>query len=260
MTCRPVRLLAAAAVTVSGSLWIISTVFTLPGPAVTGSILSSSVFPQNMSQKGSGANRGNTSQQEEFKVVIVGDKRCGKTSLFTVYTTGVFPEEYVPSVFDKSVVNSRYRGRHFRLHLYDTAGQEDYDRLRPLSYQNVNVVLICYDVMCPSSFDSVFTKWFPEVQHFCNGVPIILVGCKADLRKDKVLMKKLWSSGQNAVTYIQGEEARRTLGAVLYLECSAKLRENVDDLFREATKRALLETRVLEEVRERGSLCACSWL
>ncbi|KAE8292454.1 Rho-related GTP-binding protein RhoF Rho family GTPase Rif Rho in filopodia Precursor [Larimichthys crocea] len=219
-----------------------------------------------MSQKGSGANRGNTSQLEEFKVVIVGDRGCGKTSLLTVYTTGAFPEEYVPSVFDKSVVNTRYRGQHLQLHLYDTAGQEDYDRLRPLSYYNVNVVLICYDVMCPSSFDNVFIKLpqpnrvpylsvVPEVQHFCLGVPIILVGCKGDLRTDKALTKKLWASGQNVVTYIQGEEAKRKLNAVLYMECSAKYRENVDDLFRQAAKQALTATRAPDKVKERG-LCA----
>ncbi|KAG8012211.1 Rho-related GTP-binding protein RhoF [Nibea albiflora] len=177
-----------------------------------------------MSQKGSGANRGNTSQLEEFKVVIVGDRGCGKTALLTVYTTGVFPEE-------------------------------DYDRLRPLSYYNVNVVLICYDVMCPSSFDNVFVKWYPEVQHFCLGVPIILVGCKGDLRTDKVLIKKLWASGQKAVTYIQGEEAKRKLDAVLYMECSAKCRENVDDLFRQAAKQALMATRAPEKVEER---CLCA--
>ncbi|XP_018525184.2 rho-related GTP-binding protein RhoF [Lates calcarifer] len=209
-----------------------------------------------MTQKGSGASRRSTSQQEEFKVVIVGDRGCGKTSLFTVYTTGVFPEEYVPSVFDKSVAKIRYRGQQFQLHLYDTAGQEEYDRLRPLSYQNVNVVLICYNVMCPSSFDNVFVKWYPEVQHFCYGRPIILVGCKADLREDKLQMKRLWASGQNAVTFIQGEEARRKIGAVLYLECSAKYKENVDDLFRQATKQALMATREPEEASQQGSLCA----
>uniref|UniRef100_A0A4W6FS60 Ras homolog family member F, filopodia associated n=1 Tax=Lates calcarifer TaxID=8187 RepID=A0A4W6FS60_LATCA len=143
-----------------------------------------------MTQKGSGASRRSTSQQEEFKVVIVGDRGCGKTSLFTVYTTGVFPE------------------------------------------------------------------WYPEVQHFCYGRPIILVGCKADLREDKLQMKRLWASGQNAVTFIQGEEARRKIGAVLYLECSAKYKENVDDLFRQATKQALMATREPEEASQQGSLCA----
>ncbi|XP_029916180.1 rho-related GTP-binding protein RhoF-like [Myripristis murdjan] len=205
-----------------------------------------------MTQKGSGVSR----QQEEFKAVIVGDRGCGKTSLLMVYTKGVFPESHEPSVFEKSVADVRYRGRQFHLNLYDTAGQEDYDRLRPLSYQNVNVVLICYDVMCPSSFDNVFTKWYPEVQHFCPGVPILLVGCKSDLRRDKVLTKNLWASGLAPITYIQGEDARRKINAELYLECSAKCRENVEDIFREATKQALLTTRPSENVRDRMCLCA----
>ncbi|XP_024273101.1 GTP-binding protein RHO1 [Oncorhynchus tshawytscha] len=78
-------------------------------------------------------------------------------------------------------------------------------------YPNANLVLICYD-------------WYPEVHHFCHGVPIILVGCKTDLRKDKALARKLWSSGQNPITYIQGEETKRKIKAELYLECSSNTR------------------------------------
>ncbi|XP_055775272.1 rho-related GTP-binding protein RhoF-like [Salvelinus fontinalis] len=77
-----------------------------------------------------------------------------------------------------------------------------------------------------------FPEWYPEVHHFCHGVPIILVGCKTDLQKDKVLARKLWSSGQNPITYIQGEETKRKIKAELYLECSAKYKENVEDIFR----------------------------
>ncbi|KAM9546985.1 rho-related GTP-binding protein RhoF-like isoform 3-T3 [Salvelinus alpinus] len=183
-------------------------------------------MPQNVS----GMSSGHTRRREELKVVIVGDGGCGKTSLLMVYTKKDFPEKYIPSVFEKCVAKVKYRGAEFRLNLYDTAGQEDYDRLRPLSYPNANLVLICYD-------------WYPEVHHFCHGVPIILVGCKTDLRKDKVLARKLWSSGQNPITYIQGEETKRKIKAELYLECSAKYKENVEDIFREATKRVLAATR-----------------
>ncbi|XP_010893397.1 rho-related GTP-binding protein RhoF [Esox lucius] len=208
-------------------------------------------MPQNVS----GVNSENTRLPEEFKVVIVGDGGCGKTSLVKVFTEKDFPQEYVPSVFEKYVTNIRYRGAEFRLNLYDTAGQEDYDRLRPLSYQNANLVLICYDVICPSSYENVQIKWHPEVQHFCRGVPIILVGCKSDLRKDKALARKLWSSGQNFVTYIQGEETKRKIHAELYMECSAKYKENVDDIFREATKRALAATRTSSKAKRRKGLC-----
>lgn len=186
-----------------------------------------------MPQGQAGANSGHTKKREEFKVVIVGDGGCGKTSLITVYTKGDFPEKYVPSVFENVIASVRYRGTEFSLHLYDTSGRDDYDRLRPLSYQNVNLVLICYDVTCPSSFDNVLIKWYPEVHHFCSGVPIILVGCKSDLRKDKAL----------------GEETKRKINAELYLESSAKNRENVEDIFREATKRALAATRTEERTK-----------
>ncbi|KAM6965659.1 rho-related GTP-binding protein RhoF [Aplochiton taeniatus] len=209
-----------------------------------------------MSQKGPRVNSGHARIREEFNVVIVGDGGCGKTSLLMVYTKRDFPEKHVASVFEKSEANLRYRGEEFLLNLYDTAGQDDYDRLRPLSYQNTNIVLICYDITCPSSFENVLIKWYPEVHHFCPDVPIILVGCKSDLRKDKTLARKLWVSGQHSVTYIQGEETKSKIGAELYMECSAKCKENVHDIFREATKRALIATRKTKEVTKREGLCA----
>ncbi|XP_050174129.1 rho-related GTP-binding protein RhoF isoform X2 [Myiozetetes cayanensis] len=95
---------------------------------------------------------------KEVKVVIVGDGGCGKTSLLMVYAKGSFPEQYAPSVFEKYTTSVTVGKKEVTLNLYDTAGQEDYDRLRPLSYQNTNVVLICYDVMNPTSYDNVAAK------------------------------------------------------------------------------------------------------
>ncbi|KAH0625611.1 hypothetical protein JD844_015196 [Phrynosoma platyrhinos] len=151
-----------------------------------------------------------------------------------VYARGAFAEQYAPSVFEKYTTSITVGKKEVILHLYDTAGQEDYDRLRPLSYQNTNVVLICYDVMNPTSFDNVLIKWSHEVNHFCRGIPIVLVGCKTDLRKDKEHLRKLRSAEQEPITYSQGEEARRQMNADIYLECSAKFRENVESVFREA--------------------------
>ncbi|KAM9316833.1 LOW QUALITY PROTEIN: rho-related GTP-binding protein RhoF-like [Gastrophryne carolinensis] len=176
--------------------------------------------------------------RREVKIVIVGDGGCGKTSLLMVYAKGSFPEQYAPSVFEKYTTTIAI-GNEIFLHLYDTAGQEDYDRLRPLSYQDVNLVLICYDVTNPTSFDNVLIKWYPEVHHFCRGVPIVLIGCKADLRMDKERLRKLKSSQQEPITYFQGEATCKSIQAEEYLECSAKFQENVDNVFREATLIAL---------------------
>ncbi|XP_028565134.1 rho-related GTP-binding protein RhoF isoform X1 [Podarcis muralis] len=178
-------------------------------------------------------------KKKELKVVVVGDGGCGKTSLLLVFAEGAFPEQYAPSVFEKYTTSITLGKKEVLLHLYDTAGQEDYDRLRPLSYQSTNVVLICYDVMNPTSFDNVLIKWSHEVNHFCRGIPIVLVGCKTDLRKDKEHLRKLRSAQQEPITYIQGEEACRRMNADIYLECSAKFRENVEDVFRETANIAL---------------------
>jgi Ras family protein A len=64
------------------------------------------------------------------------------------------------------------------LALWDTAGQEDYDRLRPLSYPDTDVILMCFSIDSPDSLENIPEKWTPEVKHFCPNVPIILVGNK----------------------------------------------------------------------------------
>jgi hypothetical protein len=65
-----------------------------------------------------------------------------------------------------------------------SAGQEDYDRLRPLSYPQTDVFLVCFSVTSPASFENVKEKWFPEVHHHCPGVPCLIVGTQIDLRED----------------------------------------------------------------------------
>ncbi|NXV03171.1 RHOF protein, partial [Cettia cetti] len=191
------------------------------------------------------------SGSKEVKVVIVGDGGCGKTSLLMVYAKGSFPEQYAPSVFEKYTTSVTVGRKEVTLNLYDTAGQEDYDRLRPLSYQNTNVVLICYDVMNPTSYDNVTAKWYPEVNHFCRGVPLVLIGCKTDLRKDKEQLRKLRAARQEPITYNQGEAACKEINAEIYLECSAKCRENIENVFKEATSIALSAMKKAKSHRKR---------
>uniref|UniRef100_A0A8B9SQT5 Ras homolog family member F, filopodia associated n=1 Tax=Anas platyrhynchos TaxID=8839 RepID=A0A8B9SQT5_ANAPL len=204
-----------------------------------------------------GSKGGGGSGKKEVKVVIVGDGGCGKTSLLMVYAKGAFPEQYAPSVFEKYTTSVTIGKKEVVLNLYDTAGQEDYDRLRPLSYQNTNVVLICYDVMNPTSYDNVAVKWYPEVNHFCRGVPLVLIGCKTDLRKDKEQLRKLRASKQEPITYNQGEAACQQINAEVYLECSAKCRENIEKVFKEATTIALS---AMKKAKRQKKQRACSVL
>ncbi|CAI9632750.1 unnamed protein product [Alternaria burnsii] len=134
------------------------------------------------------------------KLVIVGDGACGKTCLLIVFSKGTFPEVYVPTVFENYVADVEVDGKHVELALWDTAGQEDYDRLRPLSYPDSHVILICFAIDSPDSLDNVQEKWISEVLHFCQGLPIILVGCKKDLRFDQKTIEELHKTSQKPVT------------------------------------------------------------
>lgn len=112
-------------------------------------------------------------------------------------------------------------------------GQEDYDRLRPLSYPQTDVFLVCFSVTSPASFENVKEKWFPEVHHHCPGVPCLIVGTQIDLRDDSQVIEKLARQKQRPVANEQGERLARELGAVKYVECSALTQKGLKNVFDE---------------------------
>jgi len=177
------------------------------------------------------------------KLVIVGDGACGKTCLLIVFSKGMFPEVYVPTVFENYVADVEVDGKKVELALWDTAGQEDYDRLRPLSYPDSHVILICFAIDSPDSLDNVQEKWISEVLHFCQGLPVILVACKKDLREDPKTMQDLQRMNQRVVSRADGLAVAQKIGAQGYVECSAKTGEGVREVFQQATRHALMSSK-----------------
>ncbi|VDK23453.1 unnamed protein product [Anisakis simplex] len=118
--------------------------------------------------------------------------------------------------------------------------QEDYDRLRPLSYPQTDVFVLCFSIVSPVSFDNVTSKWIPEIRHHCPDSPIILIGTKLDLRDDPETLRILSGENKQPVTKSQGQRIAKKIRAAKYLECSALTQQGLKAVFEEAVRSVLV--------------------
>ena len=146
------------------------------------------------------------------------------------------------------------------LNLFDTAGQETYEHLRPLMYPSTDVILICFAVNNPGSLTNVVEKWQPEVRLYLTKTPILLLGLKTDLRRTGDLSPDVTSDppspdsvfghdgdeswGQKkVVSYTEGQKIAAYIGAKAYFECSSKFNEGLTPIFQEAARLSLVSRR-----------------
>jgi Ras-related C3 botulinum toxin substrate 1 len=156
-----------------------------------------------------------------IKIVVVGDGSVGKTCMLMSYTSNQFPTDYVPTIFDNYSAVVLCNGKEVPIELWDTAGQEDYKRLRALSYWNADVFILAFSLVAPASFENVAVKWVPDLRASNPETPIVLVGTKLDLRESYPVVKELESRGETAITTELGRRLAAEIGAIQYLECSA---------------------------------------
>ncbi|XP_015928662.1 cell division control protein 42 homolog [Parasteatoda tepidariorum] len=167
----------------------------------------------------------------QIKCVLVGDGAVGKTSLIIGYTTNAYPKEYMPTAYDKYRVVVNVNNKPIRLQICDTAGQDDFDALRPLCYPHTDVFLLCFSVVYPTSFFNIAEKWIHEIKHYCPKVPIILVGTQSDLRTDINTLIELAEYKEQPVSIYQAKALAASIGAISYVECSALTQRNLKEVF-----------------------------
>lgn len=210
-----------------------------------------------------------------LKLVFIGDGTVGKTCLLISFTTDYFPGDYVPTVSVERKQNNRnlpfisfyfFSSNRFdnytsnivvdnvpvSLGLWDTAGQEDYDRLRPLSYPQSDVFVLCFSVTSRNSFENVTIKWVPEIRHYCPEKPIVLCGnerktthsnsitvnnsrfffegTKVDLRVDNDNPRHFDDEHFPFISRDEGQRLAKKIHAKKYVECSALTRKGLEDV------------------------------
>lgn len=109
--------------------------------------------------------------------------------------------------------------------------QDDFDTLRPLCYPETNVFMLCFSVVCPTSFHNVIDKWAPEIRTHCPDAPIILVGTQCDLRNDVKVLIELAHYNEKPVTEAEAKKLSEEIGAIDYMECSALTQKNLKEVF-----------------------------
>ncbi|KAI5139027.1 hypothetical protein NEAUS03_1869 [Nematocida ausubeli] len=179
------------------------------------------------------------------KIIVVGDGGCGKTCLLIKYTEDRFEKDHNVTVFENKEVPylDRATGTTYMLNIWDTAGQDDFDRIRKLCYIDTQLVLICFALNKPESFKNIEGRWKEEVDHFCKDVPRILVGMKADLRK---------TTSEDLISESMARQLASSVSAKCYVECSSVTGENVDTVFDEAMNVLLNRTK---KKKDRGPSC-----
>lgn len=169
--------------------------------------------------------------ERRVKCVLVGDGAVGKTSLVVSYTTNGYPTEYIPTAFDNFSAVVSVDGQPVRLQLCDTAGQDEFDKLRPLCYTSADVFLLCFSVVSPASFQNIPDKWVSEIRTFAPHAPLVLVGTQCDLREDVKVLIDLAKYREQPVDPAEAKDCVGEIGAVAYMECSSLTQKNLKEVF-----------------------------
>lgn len=204
----------------------------------------------------------------DIKCVVIGDGAVGKTCMLLSFTQNAFPQTYVATVFDNMEKMMAVDGKTVRLQLWDTAGQEEYDRLRNLCFPQSDLFLICYAVDSKASLKNVVDKWYPEIKQYRGpNVAVILVCTKIDLRdefekaaKNPSLpaeeKQKVQQQLRSLVPHEEGEKVARELGLTRHVECSARTQKGLTEVFQTAVRCVLNPQKVpTASTAKKGACC-----
>lgn len=186
------------------------------------------------------------------KVVLVGDKNSGVSSLITSYLRKILPSQFLPDTLKETSTVVTANGVNVNLTLVDAAANSWEERC--LHYLRADVVVICFSVENPISLLRVYQHWISEVKMYCPKAPIVLVCNKIDLRDSESVIRSLLEVNLVPVSKQCGHTMSATIDACEYHECSALLRFHVDELFERIALLSVGKTKKLHKKKEKCTI------
>eukprot|EP01130_Rhizamoeba_saxonica_P010779 TRINITY_DN4445_c0_g1_i2.p1 TRINITY_DN4445_c0_g1~~TRINITY_DN4445_c0_g1_i2.p1 ORF type:complete len:196 (+),score=46.51 TRINITY_DN4445_c0_g1_i2:228-815(+) len=153
----------------------------------------------------------------KLRVLMIGDKGVGKTSLLLRFGDGTFEDDATSLGMDCKEKLVSTNNKNYNIELWDTGGQEEFRNITISYYRNANCVLILYDLANRDSYTNI-NLWKNEHENYTrDNCVCIVVGTKKDLKNERAVSKE------------EAEEMCNTFG-IPYIEISSKTGTNVDDL------------------------------
>ncbi|KAL3982229.1 Ras-related protein Rab-43 [Acanthocheilonema viteae] len=157
-----------------------------------------------------------------FKIVLIGDMGVGKTCVVQRFKNGTFIERQGTTIgVDFSMKTLIIEGKRVKLQIWDTGGQERFRTITQSYYRSANGILLCYDLTCRQSFESLH-RWLDDVSKFAApNVCKVLIATKTDLENERLVERD------------EGSELANAHGMCMFIETSSKSNLNVDNAFLE---------------------------
>ncbi|XP_041704389.1 rho-related GTP-binding protein RhoV-like [Coregonus clupeaformis] len=170
-------------------------------------------------------------QDPVISCMLVGYGAVGKASMIIGYISNGYPNEYRQMAFDVFTGLVRVDGIPVQIQLMDTAGQEEFDHFHSMCYNQIDVLILCFSIVNPVSFQNTTSKWIPQIRTFNPASPIILVGTQLALRHDVNILIHLDQLRDKLVVNSQARGLVEKIRTHDYVECSALTQKNLKEAF-----------------------------
>ncbi|XP_013789451.1 dexamethasone-induced Ras-related protein 1-like [Limulus polyphemus] len=162
-----------------------------------------------------------SSLKDQYRLVVMGSARVGKTAIIKRFLYQTFPIEYSPTVEELHSMEYEVGGAIFKLDILDTSGSCEFPAMRHLAISSGDAFALVYSIDSNESFEEVRRLRDSVLEVRSSNVPIVVVGNKSDLEGKRVVQKEL----SETLVCIDWEHG--------FVESSAKDNVNITNIFTE---------------------------